>query len=153
MKLFNRTLFRPALITFVIVILLNLSSWTYADIIIESPWVRLVPPVSKMTAGYLVLSNTGKNDDQLIGGSSPEADSVTIHETVSKGGGVGMEERSFLSIPANGKTTLQPGGVHLMITGLKQPTNTNRLFPLILHFKNSKPITINAPMVLDSPKQ
>jgi len=37
---------------------------------ISHSWVRLVPPVSTMSAGYMVLHNSGSQDDVLLGAES-----------------------------------------------------------------------------------
>ena len=46
-----------------------------------------------------------------------------------------MREAPVLEIPANDSALLHPGGLHIMLTGLKAPLKAGTEFPLTLHFE------------------
>ena len=110
---------------------------------VRDPWVRAVPPVATMTAAYLRIENSGP-PDALVGEESPQAHSVGIHETVTRGDQVSMEPRNRLAIPAGGNLVLAPEGAHLMLHGLEPPPD--QIVELLLHFESGASLTVRAPV-------
>src|SRR5258705_8690609 len=51
---------------------------------IGHPWSRPTPKDANIAGGYLTITNKGKTADRLIGGASPAAGQIEVHE----GGGV-----------------------------------------------------------------
>src|SRR5262245_9260210 len=49
---------------------------------IGHPWSRPTPQGADMAGGYLTITNKGKVADRLIGGSSPAASQIEVHEMV-----------------------------------------------------------------------
>ena len=82
---------------------------------VEGPWVRAVPPVSPMTAGYLVLRNPGPDARSLVGARSPQYREVELHRTVSREGVARMVRQTAVEIPPGGELVLEPGSYHLML--------------------------------------
>jgi periplasmic copper chaperone A len=111
-----------------LVLLVTIPSACMADdqlsIQVQSPWMRAVPAAMDMTAVYMILVNTGPSPAQLVGGSTPVADSVEPMITTKEGEGLkqmlGMKGVDSLEIPAHGTLVLQPNGNHLMVMGLKE---------------------------------
>ena len=88
---------------------------------VEGGWIQAVPDASTGTAAYMTLTNLGKTPLELIGARTTIAERIEpMITTKGKSGMMGMEPVPSLPIPAGGKLVLQPGGNHLMITGLKQ---------------------------------
>jgi len=93
------------------------------DLQVSDAWVRAMPPVSKMTAAYASFTNSGKQEIKIIGFSSPQYRSVSLHQTVVGEDGLSrMEELPQLLVGAGQTVALQPGGKHLM---LMSPTEEN----------------------------
>jgi len=44
------------------------SGVTFAkpEIVIKDPWVRLMPPTSKVSAAYMKIENKGSSEDELL---------------------------------------------------------------------------------------
>ena len=100
---------------------------------IERPWSRATPPGASVGVGYMIITNSGK-DDHLVSGSSPVAERVELHSSRLEGGVMKMRKLEQLNIPA--------GGMHLMLVGLKQPLVEGTTVPLTLRFRSAGELTI-----------
>ena len=99
-------------------------------------WARFsVPGMS--SGGVCMQLENGSPADALMGGSSPVAESVEIHEHVMAGGNMRMQAMpQGLPLPANERTELKPDGYHVMLIGFKQPLTDGSRFPLTLKFRH-----------------
>lgn len=78
-----------------------------------------VPPNPDQAAARFLIQNTGSTADTLVAVSSPDADVVQIHRSEIDGQGrATMGEVSRLAVPARSEVTFEPGGLHVMLTGL-----------------------------------
>lgn len=104
---------------------------------IEQPWAR--PTVAGQHAGgaYLTLRNDAATPDRLLGGSTPVAERVEVHEMRMDGNVMRMRELAALEVPAGKPTKLEPGGMHLMLMGLKAPLKAGDKVPLKLRFEKA----------------
>jgi copper(I)-binding protein len=112
---------------------------------VTDAWSMATPPGAAVGAGYLTIQNQGSATVRLMGGESPAAERVEVH-TMSMDGGV-MTMRPVdggLEIPAGGAVELKPGGLHLMLIGLKAPLTAGGSVPLTLIFDNGA--RIDAPL-------
>jgi periplasmic copper chaperone A len=48
-----------------------------------------------------------------------------------------MREVDAIDVPAGGKVKLEPGGLHIMLVGLKAPLAAGSSFPLTLKFEKA----------------
>jgi copper(I)-binding protein len=55
-----------------------------------------------------------------------------------------MKEVASVTIPANGSVTFEPGGYHIMLTGLAAPLKNGQKFDLNLGFLNAGVIKVTA---------
>lgn len=85
-------------------------------------------------AGYGAITNRGRAADRLIAAASPVAAKVSIHESRSDHGVMSMRALSGISIPAGSTVALAPGGLHLMLEGLKRPSTVGGRVPITLTF-------------------
>lgn len=108
-----------------------------AQIKVEDAWVRPAPLAGGNGAVYLRLVNTGGEADQLLGGSSPLDQAVEVHKTTMSQDVMKMEPLPSLALPAGGQVELQPGALHIMLVGLKQPLAAGDRLPLTLRFEQS----------------
>jgi copper(I)-binding protein len=92
---------------------------------------------------YMIVMNHGTADDDLTGLSTPVADKAEIHRSMDMNGMSHMEAVADLPIKANGAISFAPGGLHVMLTGLKQPLKLGDSFPLTLTFAKAGPVTVN----------
>jgi hypothetical protein len=86
-----------------------------ADLAVRDAWVRAVPPVSPMTAGYLELANDGDRPRSLVAVRSPQFGRVELHRTVTREGVARMVPQERIQVPPGGGVALEPGSYHLML--------------------------------------
>jgi hypothetical protein len=110
---------------------------------IEHPWAAAAPQGATTGIAYMRIANTGRAPIRLMGAATPAAQRVEIH-TMSMDGGV-MRMRPIvggLVIPASGEVRLTPGGLHLMLIGLKGPLVAEDFIPMTLHFEGGLNINL-----------
>ncbi len=92
---------------------------------------------------YMTVANQGSADDSLTALSTTIADKAEMHRTVKGDGGImKMEAVDTLPVKASGAVTFGPGGLHVMLTGLKKPLAAGDSFPLTLTFARAGAVTI-----------
>jgi copper(I)-binding protein len=102
---------------------------------LERAWARATPPGSPVAAAYLVIDNRGARSDRLLSASSPRADKVEVHATVHDGDVARMRKVEPLHVGAGERVVLEPGGMHLMLMGLRKPLAEGERIPLVLEFE------------------
>jgi copper(I)-binding protein len=110
--------------------------------VISAPIIQLSMPNS---AAYFELTNEGGTDDALIRVETDMAETADLHETKFDANDVAqMTPLTEVEIPAGGAAALEPGGKHLMLTGLADTVKAGDKMTLILHFQHAEPQTIEA---------
>ena len=109
-------------------------SCTAAPVAISHAWARATAPGQDVGAAYLELKSTV--DLTLIKAESPAAGSVEVHKMSIKDGVMEMRMQDTLELPAGQAVKLEPGGLHLMLFGLKKPLKVGENVLMTLHFKD-----------------
>lgn len=116
---------------------------------ISHPWTRATAATQKAAAVYMQISTNGSETDRLIGAFSPDADVTQIHTIRQDGDVLRMRAIEAVDIPADGKVELEPGGIHIMLIGLKAPLFEETVIPLTLTFEKAGTVEIEA--VVEAP--
>jgi copper(I)-binding protein len=104
-------------------------------------WVRLPAVSGRPAAGYLTLSG-GEKAEVLTGASSPAAERVELHESAMADGRMRMNRLSSVPLPVGGTVSFAPGGLHLMLFGLKaQPGDS---VPITLELASGATLSVKA---------
>jgi periplasmic copper chaperone A len=93
-------------------------------------------------AVYMTINNTGGTDDRLVAAQSPVAKIVQVHIEINDNGIMKMRQLQSVDVKSNSKATLSPGGIHLMLIGLKHHLKTGQSFPLTLTFEKAGKIEV-----------
>lgn len=97
-------------------------SFNKDSIVVGHPWSRATPAGATVGAGYLKISNNGKEADTLIGGTFNGADRVEVHEMRAEGDIMKMRKLTGgLEVKPGETVELKPSAHHLMFLGLKAP--------------------------------
>ena len=89
---------------------------------IDHPWAIATPNGATVGAGYMKITNEGKEPDRLIALTSPASPKVTLHDSVKEGDVVKMRALDKgLEIKPGETVELKPEGMHVMFEGLKAP--------------------------------
>jgi len=112
----------------------------------KSAWVREAPASRKVTAVFLVLENSGAAARSLLSGTADVADTLELHEMKREGGMMAMSPVKEIVVPARGQVELRPGGLHLMLFGLKKPLLPGETVKVTLTFDDGSTVAIAAPV-------
>jgi copper(I)-binding protein len=115
-----------------------------SGIAVDHVWARATPKGAATAAGYLTLLNRGTSDDRLLGATSPVAEKIQFHSMTNDHGVMKMEELPAIDLHPGVPATLKPGGIHMMITGLKQQLKEGETFPLTLIFEKAGSVSTTA---------
>jgi copper(I)-binding protein len=115
---------------------------TGSAIEIAHPFARGTAVTAKTGAAYFTIVNSGASDDRLIAASSPIAEKSELHTTIDDNGVMKMRPLAAVAVKAGERVELKPGGMHLMLTGLKAPLKVGQRFPLTLTFEKAGPVTV-----------
>lgn len=116
---------------------------------LESPWARSTAPQAKMGAIYLRIVNGGPDDQLVRAQVDPSvANTVSIHEMKQDERGMMhmAELAAGLRVPGGDSVVLAPGGIHLMLEGLKAPLQIGQVFELTLTFAKAGVIRVSVPV-------
>jgi len=90
-----------------------------AAVVASDAWVRVPPPSRDQTALFVVLENRSDQPRAVVSASTDAAERAELHEMKRENGMMRMNPVKEIGIPAKGKTALAPGGLHVMLFGLK----------------------------------
>lgn len=108
-----------------LICLLPLSACSLGDdangnsISVENAWLRTPPAGLDKTAGYFQLNNRSGNDLTLVGANSEQIRAIEMHTTTVDDDMMRMRRLKTIAIPAGETIRFEPGGMHLMIFGLR----------------------------------
>jgi copper(I)-binding protein len=115
---------------------------------VHQAWARTTAPGQDVGAVYLMI--VSKKDTSLVSVKADIAEHAQIHSMTMDNGIMKMRELESLPIPAGKMVNLSPGGIHLMLVGLKKPLKAGEKIALTLEFKDtagkSSSVNITAPI-------
>jgi hypothetical protein len=94
----------------------------------------------------MVLHNMGEKGGALTAASSPVAEVVELHTHTMEDGMMRMRQVDKIDLPAGEVVKLQPGGLHVMMIGLKQQLIPDEKVPLTLIFEDGSSKQVEAPV-------
>lgn len=118
------------------------QDYTLGDLKIEHPWARASAGTAANGAAYMTIATTGTSADQLIKADSPVAGKVELHTHIQDGDVMRMRPVSGITVNAGEPAVLRPGGLHVMLIGLKEPLKQGSQFPLTLTFEKAGTVTV-----------
>ena len=121
------------------------------DLAVRDAWVRPAtlpetpegPPIN--SAAYLVVENRGGASDRLLAVEFSGASMAELHESFVDSSGVARMRRvEAVDVPAGEDVRLEPGGLHVMLMGLRAPLVKGDSVDLVLRFEDSGERTVRA---------
>lgn len=115
------------------------------SVTIDNAWARESTPQG-VSAVYMVMILVADDIDRFKRARSSAADAVEIHETRIEGGIASMHRIDSLDIEPDTPVVFEPGGLHLMLIGLKHSLKTGDSVPLVLEFARAGTLTLEVPV-------
>ena len=109
---------------------------------VEQPWARASLGKVKVGAAYLTIVNQGHDADRLVALSSPVAERTELHSTTMDEGVMKMRPVESLEVAPGETVAFEPGGLHVMLMGLKQPLTEGESFPMTLRFAEAGDLVV-----------
>jgi copper(I)-binding protein len=122
------------------------SAQAVDEVAIEGAYVRAVPPGQPNSAAFMKVSNKGSAEHALVAGSTPAAAVVELHTHTMEGGMMRMRQVEKIDLPAGETVSLEPGGLHVMLIGLKQKLVPEETIPLTLRFEDGSEVSLQVPV-------
>jgi len=120
-----------------------------ANISISKAMVRMVPPGTANTAGYMTIRSKRTADTLLRASVPPSFAMMTeLHRSMMDPatGQMTMVKQKNISIPRNGVRQLRMGGYHLMLMMLKKNLAPGVRVPITLTFRKAGTVRVSAPI-------
>ena len=113
-----------------------------ADVHVIHPWARATPPGAPTGAVYVRLEKRDPGTARLLSASAEVADKAELHTHLTEDGVMKMRPVDAIEVAQGAPAELAPGGLHVMLVGLKQPLVDGMKFPMDLEFEGLGKVTI-----------
>lgn len=125
----------------------GMQTVSVGDLKIMSPIIRATPLNAPVSAGYMMIQNSGSENDRLIGGTASFAGKVEVHEMKMDGEIMKMRKvAGGLEIPAGGEVTLKSGGLHIMFMKLEEQMVAGETHMMSLEFEKAGSVEFELPV-------
>ncbi len=111
-------------------------------VVLSRSWIAAPPPGAATAAGYLAIANDGETADRLLSVSAGFAGKAEIHGVSIDAHGV-MRMRPVeggLTLAPGETVILEPGGYHVMFTGVLEPLDEGSRWSVTLGFEHADDI-------------
>jgi hypothetical protein len=133
----------------VLFMVFNPEAQAQAQALVQDAWARPTVQGQTVGGGYFRIDG-GATNDRLLGASADIAQSVELHTMRMDGDVMRMRQLDSVEVPAKQTVEFKPGGMHLMLIGLKTPLKVGNSFPMTLRFEKVGPVSVNV-RVLPAP--
>ena len=123
-----------------------LASEAADQVAVSGAYVRAVPPGQMNSAAFLALTNTSGEAHALVAAESDAADALELHSHTMEDGMMKMRRIERIDVPAAGTLSLEPGGLHLMLIGLKRQLAPGQEIKLFLTFEDGSRAQVDTPV-------
>jgi copper(I)-binding protein len=120
------------------------STGTPGTVQVLDAWARPAPEAGGTTAVYFRLLNSGDLPDRLIGGESLAAEAMELHQTMMDGDVMQMMPVAGIDLAPGETVDFEPGGFHVMLTGLTGALSPGDSVGLTLEFQEAGEIQVEA---------
>ncbi len=114
------------------------------NVSVQDPYVRLAPPNAPATGAFMVIKNNGDKDVKVLKADNPASKVTELHTHINDGGVMKMRPVPAIEVKAKGEAVLKPGGLHVMLIGLRRPLKEGERIALALTFERAGTIEIEA---------
>lgn len=125
---------------------------TLGSLELDGAYVRAMLPGQPVGGGFVVIKNSGSDDDRLVSASSPVAGTVEMHEMAMQGEVMRMRKlNDGIPVRAGETVELKAGGLHMMFMQVKTPFKEGDTVPVSLRFEKAGSIDLTLPVKAAAP--
>ena len=111
---------------------------------IEHPWARASATANG--AMYMEIENKGAAADKLVAASTAAAAKAELHTHLLENGIARMRPVDAIEVTPGSPTVLRPGGLHVMLIGLKKPLQIGDTITVTLTFEKAGRVDVTVPV-------
>ena len=97
-------------------------------------------------AVYFTIENQSSESEEMIGVTSDIAEAEEIHESRMNGDVMEMHHLESVPLEPGAEVKFEPGGLHVMLIGLKQDLQAGDEIEITLHFKKHPDLPVSVPI-------
>lgn len=127
-----------------LLVVLLTTACTKQALSVNEAYVRAPVADRDVTAAFMTIVNNSETANALQSASSPAAEKVELHQHTHSDGMMRMREVDSIDIAPQASVTLEPGGYHMMLIGIKPALREQENVELKLNFANDESITVAA---------
>lgn len=131
------------------IVIASSAASAFAQVKVEAAWAR--PTVAGQQSGGGFLTLTSPTADRLLGGSTTVAERFELHSMTMQGDVMQMRQVPTIELPAGRAVKLEPGGLHVMFIGLKQPLAAGSKLPVTLKFEKAGEVKVEFEVAARAP--
>jgi hypothetical protein len=120
-------------------------------LVIDKPFVRSALQHQRNAAVYMQLTNNGPTA-AMVGATSAAAEVVELHTHINDRGVMRMRQIPRIDLPSGEKVELRPGGLHVMLIGLRRDLNVGEDVAVTLEFSDDSKQALTVPVVRVMPQ-
>jgi hypothetical protein len=102
----------------------------------SNAWIRLPAGGDTEATAFVTIENPGMYEVNVTGAKSDAAGKVELRD--------GGQSVTFINVPPYGRVDMAPGGIHLLLIGLKQPLRGGDTVALVLSTDVDVTLTVSA---------
>jgi len=128
-----------------LLVMLGPSVWAQSSptaVHVEQAWARASAGPARSGAAYATLVNTGTIADRLIKVEAHIAERAELHTHAMDGQVMRMRAIAAIEVNPGEPSVLKPGGLHIMLIGLKAPLKAGGSFTMVLTFERAGPVRV-----------
>ena len=133
-----------SLVRFILLMLLCCQSAFADGIYLTNVWLRATPTGMTSAAVYGSLVNSSAVDESVVSITSELAESAMLHRSVNKDGMTRMLHADEILIKAGTQVDFEPGGLHVMLIGLRESFVSGDSVPLSVTLKSGAKLSAAA---------
>ncbi|RMG92496.1 MAG: copper chaperone PCu(A)C [Zetaproteobacteria bacterium] len=116
------------------------------EVEVRDAWVSLPPPGAEVVAAYMVVLNMEAQGHRLRRVSCDEASEAEFHAMRRHGNMMQMVHLEGVDLPAGERVVFAPGGMHIMLRGLRRTLKRGEDVHLHLFLEDGRRLDIAAPV-------
>jgi copper(I)-binding protein len=113
---------------------------------VVEPWARAAL-AGRTGAAYMTLVNPTDTPDRLLAAAADVAETVELHAHLHEGGVMRMRPVAAIEVHPGGPAVLAPGGLHIMLIGLRRDLKRGETIRLTLSFEKAGKVEVEVPVL------
>jgi periplasmic copper chaperone A len=116
------------------------------DLRILDAWARASHDVSNRSAVYMSLETAGEQPDRLLAAETSAAETAELRTYWLEGCFAHRPPVEAIELSSGARTVLDPGGLHIMLSGLQRKLVDGETIALSLRFEKAGTVRIEVPV-------